>query len=384
MKNSINKTLVILVSFLVASVTMVDNAEAISLRRGGMDGGGGNAVVCRNRDGLIDSAQLLDLYEGIAIWDLKPTQFDSKLDYKEIAFQVASRMRMSSLGQNLTMAISSHSDGSGNVSSLYFGVAENHHYDLVKESIERTLEIFRILPASVDLAPIPDSGHFILPRNCKVEQVAVYRDDLEKLFIVKDIWEAFDLINRAALITHEAVYKILRSPKEQNSNRTRLIVAKTFAGQNFKSLFEGVNTENMILCNSLDSELKHRFVLTKKLNNLVQAQFLMIDGLIPVTLTQAVFPVEYTPLSEIPSQIETEVNDYLADNLTESLNGAIEVFEIGVNYKPNQRRKFTINLSNHFSEPIEENEVEFECRNGGYICKETGNCSFWAHPEKIP
>ena len=154
------------------------------LRRGGMDGGGGNAVVCRNSTGQINSAQLLDLYEGQALYDLQPTQFDANLTYKEIALEVSNRMSGSSLGQNLAFGISSVNDSAENTLRRYFLVAETNYSDFAKDSINSVLDLFRVLPDGIDLAPVEDSDHFILPRNCKIEQVAIYRDDLEKLFFV--------------------------------------------------------------------------------------------------------------------------------------------------------------------------------------------------------
>ena len=51
-------------------VTLIGLSSPAMAELGGMEGGGGKSVVCRNPDGSIKSAEILDLFEGRTIYQL--------------------------------------------------------------------------------------------------------------------------------------------------------------------------------------------------------------------------------------------------------------------------------------------------------------------------
>ncbi|NJL24533.1 MAG: hypothetical protein HC902_04770, partial [Calothrix sp. SM1_5_4] len=64
----------------------------------------------------------------------------------------------------------------------------------------------------VDLEHTDDSYHQLLPHGCRTRQIAIQREPLfprSPWFIVaKDLWNKLDEFNRAALVLHEALYRI--------------------------------------------------------------------------------------------------------------------------------------------------------------------------------
>lgn len=173
--------------------------------------GGGNAVVCYHESGTIRSAELLDLYEGRAKYGLAPSASGANAEEQMVhALEVVSR--------------GLERDGI----LVYQGKA--------------ILRSMKVLPSGQGLKPVDDSNHIVLPKSCRIAQVARYEPN-DELFIDGDIWQHFDETNRAALLTHETVYWYLRMLGEQNSDRTRKIVSHVFAGRDLVPVDEGVPTD---------------------------------------------------------------------------------------------------------------------------------------------
>lgn len=57
---------------------------------GGMEGGGGNSVVCRDSQGKMVSAEIYDLFEGRALYGYLPKEDTS--DYKTQARAIAQKL----------------------------------------------------------------------------------------------------------------------------------------------------------------------------------------------------------------------------------------------------------------------------------------------------
>jgi hypothetical protein len=149
--------------------------------------GGGNAVVCFGASGAIQSAQLLDLYEGQAKYGLiaKPST--------------------ESVESQLTKALLAFSQGLGREGILVL-------------QGKNILKGLKFLPPGVGLKPVGDSNHLVLPKACQVVQLARYEAN-DEIFVDTEIWEHLDSTNRAALVAHETLYWHLRQFGETSSDR---------------------------------------------------------------------------------------------------------------------------------------------------------------------
>jgi hypothetical protein len=83
----------------------------------------------------------------------------------------------------------------------------------------------------VSLGVIPDSFHFILPKNCTVKQTAI---QIEPLFhearytLDEDIWTQLPPAHQAGLLMHELIYRKLQ---DNDSRKVRAINAFLFSDE---------------------------------------------------------------------------------------------------------------------------------------------------------
>ncbi len=168
---------------------MVDNAKA-----GGVDGGGGKSIVCRNAAGEITSAETLDLYEGRIMFG------------KNIA-ETAEPMVV-----QIETALNQIPANSRGLIEIYVNLVRTN---------------MKITPPGTKLLPIDDSFEVIVPKDCSAEQAANYYSD--KLILISgDIWTSLTETGKAALILHEAIYASNRLVGATNSRQSRHIVANIF------------------------------------------------------------------------------------------------------------------------------------------------------------
>ncbi len=186
---------------------------------GGVDSGGGKAVVCRDAQSQIISAELLDLFEGRILRQSQPNL--RNLDF---------RMQISDLDEKVRKTKS-------------FG-------DDFSYLVPATLKLFEkatVLPKDVRLEPTGDAIEIIIPRGCQLEQAAVFNTRLDRLFLDSEIWEKFNETNKAALLFHEQLYDSLRSNfNEKDSFYTRQVVANFFSVQPYYGVEEGVPANRAI------------------------------------------------------------------------------------------------------------------------------------------
>lgn len=183
---------------------------------GGVNGGGGRAVVCRNTDGSIRSARMLDLYEAELIFGLQLLSDQGTFEEQ-------------SLGALIRLQ-----------KHVQYGVegidTEARWYDWVswkQPQWESRLRDFthaiRFVENDTVLTPTPDSFEAAVPRGCAIEQVANFYDN-KVLLVSREIWDKFPARDRAALLSHEVYYLFLRqSYGEENSIRARQIVGRLFS-----------------------------------------------------------------------------------------------------------------------------------------------------------
>jgi hypothetical protein len=168
--------------------------------------GGGVSVVCRDSQGLIQYAELLDLYEArtryARVWASTGTL---KGDY----FQAVKN------------------------TYLLQGAPESFGEKLL-ERVERNLGAFfakvRYTAPGERLAWLGDTGHMIAPiAGCAYEQLAIFDDASGVVSVDSEIWMTLKPQSQAALVQHELYYKYERELEETTSERTRELVAMVFA-----------------------------------------------------------------------------------------------------------------------------------------------------------
>lgn len=166
--------------------------EVSNLNTGGVDGGGGKGIVCRDSSNNIKSAEILDLYEGRTMYGLEIIKSSEPMDA-----QIDKALEK--LSNNLSVSA---------------------FVSLVKKKMV-------LLPPDTELVPVDDSFEALFPKDCKAEQLAHYYSD-EKVLINGDIWNHLTETDRAALILHEAIYRLNRSVGAKDSRQSRHVVMSLF------------------------------------------------------------------------------------------------------------------------------------------------------------
>ncbi len=169
-------------------------------------GNGGDAVVCYTNEQQTElkSVVMLDYFEASHILKNMAPDFgnppvigDSYHEYLEV---VLSRMRR-------------HNEQLAGMLASYL-----HEYSQRTEFLDE-----------IELVDVPDSGHIALPYNCKIKQIAIQRLPRfieEPRFVVDEsLFHQLDLMNRAMLAIHEAVYAWAIELGQVNSLNTRYITA---------------------------------------------------------------------------------------------------------------------------------------------------------------
>lgn len=186
------------------------------LHAGGMEGGGGNAVVCRDAQGKLVSAELYDLFEGRALYGYLPKEII--LDYGSQARAIAKKM------------------------------TDATQDSFFETETERILNDVKLLPPEAALVPIDDSGSIIKPANCDVFQTAIYQPN-KRVYFDSNIWNLLTETNRAALVSHEVFYAYLRYyDAAKTSLRARQYVAYMYSGQNLKKIWAPSQGEHSEIC----------------------------------------------------------------------------------------------------------------------------------------
>ena len=162
---------------------------------GGISEGGGRSVVCRNPAGEITSAQMLDLYEGEKVYKLSVPRSDAPME-EQIA------KALGKLSEKARLPI-------------------QFQAGFIREKMS-------LLPEDVKLPLLEDSREFALPRNCEVEQLAIYYS-MDNIQVDGQIWSKLSETDRAALLVHEAIYLYDRNGGATTSRRSRRIVANLFS-----------------------------------------------------------------------------------------------------------------------------------------------------------
>jgi hypothetical protein len=227
---------------------------ALTAHAGGVDGGGGKSVVCRDGKGRIRSIELLDLWEARVLYrrNLVPSR-------KPLAKQVSEAIDLlknavenpaSQIDPRTGKTISGTEETKLRLENVAW-------FFLNGNSAVRRLH-------GITLNPTPDSSEPAYPKDCQVEQVVNYINAFPaQILINQDLWEKMNSTQQAALIVHEAFYRFLRDYNETNSVRVRRAVGYIFSGHSFPSL-EATLPNPHIVCENFEfhgqsSESKYYF-----------------------------------------------------------------------------------------------------------------------------
>lgn len=229
-----SKQIIVSTFFSILASLCVLDAQA-----GTVAGGGGKGVVCRNPDGSIRSAELLDLWEARELHQLEIQPVQGNLA-KEV-YRLADSMGPSLFSDDIDIYMTSEGKNSKPETVKYSGPAAISQ--LIKLSANPFLNpnatsVRRL--HGVDLTLTDDSKEAIMPRECAIEQIVHYVDYFKahgSILINQDIVDRLDLTNQVALILHEALYKRLRDYwGEENSLRVRRTIGLAMSGHKFGSL----------------------------------------------------------------------------------------------------------------------------------------------------
>jgi hypothetical protein len=168
----------------------------------GTEGHGGLAVVCRNTDGTINSkrTQVLDLEEALPVWgqSISPNE-------KPVSEQLSEISRRLSYDSKLRRAF-------------------DHEVLRVTQNIAWTPDGEK-LPLLRDAGLVP-AGRY---SPCEIEQLAIYRAN-GTVSVDKEIYGALGNQGVAAILTHEAIYKLNRTVIDvDRSVESREMTARLFA-----------------------------------------------------------------------------------------------------------------------------------------------------------
>lgn len=231
---------------------------------GGIATGGGQGVVCRDRDHQIVSVELLDLWEARVRYRRKIVKSDAPAD--EQAYAALDRLKH--INRDVQLAI--YSNG-----NWIFG------YDAYREALWETVKKLRDLKGDGliregSLALTHDSYEDVLPPEagrCKKEQIIRYADlstDPDPVLMNEELFEKMDETNKAALFVHEAYYKSLRERGEASSIRVRRAVGLVFSGYTFPSL-ESLLPKSYYQCVEEETPFEEAYSAKTRINLFSQA-----------------------------------------------------------------------------------------------------------------
>ncbi|OQW53306.1 MAG: hypothetical protein A4S09_07900 [Proteobacteria bacterium SG_bin7] len=285
---------------------------------GEVSSGGGQAIVCRDQLGKIEKSQVLDLYEaerrGITI---RQPSDNFEAEYSK---QMLEMHRLTGEGP-----------------SELSDIAAN-----LKDSFQK---LYYFLPSGVRLKVVQDIGKTISPpKDCRLEQLAVYRDDQNRIDINSEIWKSLSVVDQVALMVHESVYRDYRTAGDKTSENSRVIVGRLFAREPLTSALESLPTDSWQCSAGFLGGLENQsrfFLYGVNANNSV-LQFTQIFGKKTFSLLRVIVPAKIDPTKMVsdtgPSGPILNVTDKNA-NLHQVFEAENEIFakqKVIVRYRFNE------------------------------------------------
>jgi hypothetical protein len=177
-------------------------AASINVWAGAESSGGGYTVVCRDASGTIVSVELLDLFEGRTNFGFIYPAATGNIETDYVR-AIKNGYRLQGYAP-----LESDEEYARNINGIF------RNARLVDEYL---------VPAN-DLGKVPN-----VPTGCAIEPVARYYDKQNFVEINREIYNAMNSLNRAALIAHEVDYYWFRRFNAITSETARLTVAHVFS-----------------------------------------------------------------------------------------------------------------------------------------------------------
>lgn len=200
--------------------------SAASASAGSEGGNGGDAVVCRSKNGKIRSARLLDFLESRS----RPGMSNIDLGGPSLSYL-----------EKVSLAL-----------DRYVKLSPRRGDTL--RSWSETFVSEADFPEGVALTDIPDSKHIQVPRGCALEQLAIQQEPVfpgdKRYTINQDIWADLSEDDKAGLVMHELLYREAMSEGATDSTGVRylnsvLCTNKAMTQRDFASLLKSMSYANL-------------------------------------------------------------------------------------------------------------------------------------------
>lgn len=171
-------------------------------------GNGGVSVVCRDSKGIINSVELLDLYEGKLLYG---RTYSSDLISVDQHIQLA-QLRV---------------------------ISFPHFLNSLKDEVAFIQANMVFIPKGTELIPTNDAFPIIQKKGCQLEQLANYADSGE-IFVSQEIYDELTNLNKASLLLHEAIYALRRKTGDTTSQQSRRLVSHLVATNGDQSVIDAI------------------------------------------------------------------------------------------------------------------------------------------------
>lgn len=163
---------------------------------GNEKGNGGVSVVCRDTNEKIESAQILDIFEGEVRYGKK---YDNITD-PETKIQLA-QMYLTKYPEFL---------------------------EAFRNELAKVRAIIMYVPVGIILKPTDDAFPIIEKKGCQYEQLANYTEE-DDLLVSQEIYNELKNVDKAALMIHEVLYSLFREYGAKDSRQARKLTAELLA-----------------------------------------------------------------------------------------------------------------------------------------------------------
>jgi hypothetical protein len=179
---------------------------------------------------------------------------------------------------------------------------ERYHLDIVKEvgdpqtiankairrifpeswAVEPVASRFTYLRKDLFLEKIPDATHRVKEKDCDELQIADYGDDGPEgeILINSDYYyhPTFTDTDRAALMVHETIYKMLRDvDNAEKSDRARRVVATLFSSSPVETATQGIPASGAVRCYTNLKPTKEQIRRTNAVKGKDREQYPMVE-----------------------------------------------------------------------------------------------------------
>lgn len=239
---------------ILSSILLVISLFAPTGYASEQEGHGGGALICQYEGGY--KAIMLDLWEG-------------QLEKPFGLGLVMKNSKGMTVDDIVTRALKKLPGG-----IVGFGGDTKAALEIVKSNL-----IF--LPIGLDIYDSDDVKAKIIPSNCEFKFAARFQNEIDgpRIYVNKMVWESMDDLNKAALLLHEAIYKVLRDRVEDSdSKRTRVIVANLLSNIEFENIYAEIPIDDAYYCTSTNKDLPSWAVYLTETNSRYDLQLITIAG----------------------------------------------------------------------------------------------------------